>query len=69
VDRLAGFHIHDVEPPGRDHRPPGTGSVDFAALKSMVKPEHIKVFELSPSVKPDEARAGIEHLKGLWGPE
>jgi sugar phosphate isomerase/epimerase len=31
-DRLAGFHIHDVQPPARDHCSPGTGSVDFAAL-------------------------------------
>ncbi|HET9803192.1 MAG TPA: TIM barrel protein, partial [Candidatus Acidoferrum sp.] len=41
--RLAGFHIHDVEYPGRDHQQPGTGCVDFAALKKFVKPEHIKV--------------------------
>ena len=35
--------------PGRDHCAPGSGMVDFAALKPMVKPEHIKVFELSPT--------------------
>ena len=33
ADRLGGFHLHDVEFPGSDHREPGTGSVDFAALK------------------------------------
>jgi sugar phosphate isomerase/epimerase len=33
ADRLAGFHIHDVKFPARDHFPPGGGDIDFAALK------------------------------------
>lgn len=68
-DRLYGFHVHDVQFPGRDHRAPGTGMIDFAGLKSAVTPNHLKVFELSPSLKPEEARAGIAHLKSIWGPE
>ncbi len=67
--RLIGFHIHDVDYPGRDHRQPGTGSVDFGALKSMVKPEHIKVFEFSPSLSPEEAAAGVAFIKSAWGEE
>ena len=67
ADRLAGFHIHDVEFPRRDHRPPGQGMIDFAALKPWVKPDHIKVFELSPSLSVEEVRAGVAHLKGIWG--
>jgi sugar phosphate isomerase/epimerase len=67
ADRLAGFHIHDVRFPGQDHCPPGTGQIDFEALKPFVRPEHIKVFELSPSVPVEEARAGVAHLQGLWG--
>jgi sugar phosphate isomerase/epimerase len=67
ADRLAGFHLHDVEFPARDHRPPGTGTVDFSALRPFVKPEHIKVFELSPSVSTEQLRAGVAHLKSLWG--
>jgi sugar phosphate isomerase/epimerase len=69
ADRLAGFHIHDVEFPGRDHRAPGTGCVNFTALQPFVRPEHIKVFELSPSVPLEAAKAGIAHIKQLWGPE
>ena len=49
-DRLSGFHIHDVQFPGRDHCAPGSGMIDFAALKPLVKPEHIKVFEFSPAL-------------------
>jgi sugar phosphate isomerase/epimerase len=67
ASRLAGFHLHDVQFPGRDHCAPGTGTVDFAALKPMVKPEHLRVFEFSPSLSADEARKGVEHLKRVWG--
>jgi sugar phosphate isomerase/epimerase len=67
--RLYGFHLHDVQPPGRDHRPPGSGCIDWAGLKPLVRPDHLKVFELSPSLSPEEARAGVAFLQGLWGAE
>ena len=67
--RLAGFHVHDVQFPVRDHAAPGSGMIDFAALKSFVKPEHIKVFELSPTLFPEEVKLGIAHLKKIWGGE
>ena len=66
-DRLAGFHVHDVQFPGRDHCPPGSGMIDFAALKPMVKPEHIKVFEFGLGVAVEDVKRGVEHLKGIWG--
>jgi sugar phosphate isomerase/epimerase len=69
ASRLAGFHIHDVKFPARDHYPPGEGGINYAALKPFVKPEHIKVFELSPKVPVEAARAGIAHLKSIWGEE
>ena len=69
ADRLAGFHIHDVQFPARDHAAPGTGMIDFAALKPFVKPEHIKVFELSPSLPVEAVKCGIAHIKLLWGAE
>ena len=68
-DRLFGFHIHDVQFPVRDHCAPGTGTIDFAALKPMVKPEHLKVFEFSPGLTAEEVKAGVAHVKGIWGPE
>ena len=67
--RLAGFHIHDVQFPARDHVAPGSGMIDFAALKPMVKPEHIKVFELSPSLPVEAVKRGIAHVKKIWGLE
>lgn len=68
-ERLHGFHIHDVQFPGRDHCAPGTGMINFEALRPMVKPEHIKVFEFSPGLSPEQARSGVAHIKGLWGEE
>jgi sugar phosphate isomerase/epimerase len=66
-DSLAGFHIHDVQFPGRDHCAPGTGTIDFAALKPLVKPNHIRVFEFSPALTPEEVRKGVAHVKNCWG--
>ncbi len=66
-DKLLGLHIHDVQFPGKDHCPPGSGTIDFSALKPMLKPEHIRVFELSPSLTEDQVRSGVAHVKGLWG--
>lgn len=67
AEHLAGFHIHDVQFPGRDHCAPGTGMIDFASLKPVVRPDHIKVFEMSPGLSPEEVKAGVAHLKSIWG--
>ena len=67
--RLLGFHLHDVQMPARDHCPPGSGVVNFAALKPFVRPEHLKIFELSPRVAPEDAARGVAHLKSIWGDE
>ena len=45
--------------------PPGSGTIDFAALKPMVKPGHIKVFELSPNLSLDEVVKGVAHIHRL----
>jgi sugar phosphate isomerase/epimerase len=69
TNRLAGFHIHDTQFPARDHCSPGTGAVDFAALQPSVKPEHIKVFEFSPSLTVEQVKSGAAHVKRIWGEE
>ncbi len=53
--------------PTRDHAAPGTGMIDYAALKPFVKPEHIKVFELSPGLPVEAVKSGIAHVKKIWG--
>jgi sugar phosphate isomerase/epimerase len=69
VPRLGGFHVHDVKMPARDHCAPGSGVINYKELKSFVKPEHIKVFELHPSVTVEEVQAGVAHIKSIWGQE
>ncbi len=67
--RLAGFHIHDVIFPAADHATPGSGTVNFAALKPFVTPGHIKVLELSPSLPVEAVKLGFIHVKIYWGNE
>lgn len=67
--KLIGMHIHDVQFPGKDHCPPGTGTIDFAGLKEFVRTDHVKVFEFSPSMKPEDALRGSAYVRELWGPE
>ena len=66
---LAGFHIHDVIFPAGDHAAPGSGTINFAALKPFIRPDHIKVFELSPSLPVEAVKYGIAHVKIIWGNE
>jgi sugar phosphate isomerase/epimerase len=68
-EHLCGFHIHDVQFPGRDHCAPGSGTIDFGALKPMIKPHHLKVFEFSPGLTVEEVLAGVRHVKNLWAPD
>jgi sugar phosphate isomerase/epimerase len=64
--RLCGVHIHDVQFPATDHRAPGSGTVDFAALKPFLPPDTIRVFELSPRLSTSEVRRGVEHVLSAW---
>ena len=69
MEHLAGFHVHDVVFPAQDHQPPGTGMIDFAALKPFVKPEMPKVLELHPQIKAEDVVRGFEYLRSVWGDE
>ncbi len=65
--RLLGLHVHDVVFPGQDHRAPGSGTVNFAALKPLVKAEHVKVLELSPNLDKEDVLAGVQYIQEVWG--
>lgn len=70
--RLAGFHVHDVvaDAEGQhDHCPPGSGSIRYDLLRPYVRPEHIKVLELSPGIPPEAVRKGYEFIRSVWGAE
>ncbi len=61
--RLLGFHLHDVDEQGRDHRPIGTGRVDFEMIRGFVQPEHRLVVELAPDVTAAEVVASRERVE------
>jgi sugar phosphate isomerase/epimerase len=67
ASRLHGFHIHDVRFPAMDHCPPGTGMIDFAALRHCVAPDHIRVLELNPAVPAPEVLRGLQYIQKAWG--
>ncbi len=70
--RLAGLHVHDVVAGShgqQDHVPPGMGMIDYQALQPWIRPEHIKVIELSPGVPSEDVVRGFEYIRSVWGPE
>ena len=42
---------------------------DNVLLEEPLKPEHIKVFEFSPGLSPEQARGGAAHVRAIWGNE
>jgi sugar phosphate isomerase/epimerase len=64
--KLVGCHLHDVVD-GKDHRAPGTGTVDFSLLKPFLKANTPRVMELSPSVSAEEILASRGYLKKNLG--
>lgn len=70
--RLGGLHIHDVIAGAegqQDHVAPGLGMINYQALRPWVKPEHIKVIELSPGVRAEDVVRGRDFIQSVWGPE
>lgn len=63
--RVLGFHVHDVSADGEDHRPVGTGVVDFEMVAKYIRPEHAVILEFGPSLRAEEvaeSKAFVEKL-------
>jgi sugar phosphate isomerase/epimerase len=65
---LAGFHIHDVEPPVMDHLMPPLGAIDFKSFREVAQDDIVRVLEPRPAAKPEEIVAGRKVLEKAWGP-
>ncbi|MGJ3244382.1 MAG: sugar phosphate isomerase/epimerase family protein [Opitutales bacterium] len=63
AERLSGFHLHDVSADGHDHQPLGTGTVDFALIRSYIRPGHALILELSPRLDKEAILASHRFLK------
>jgi len=61
ADQLIGLHLHDAVGLD-DHIPPGSGEIDFAALKPFLKADTIKVIELKPGIPASGVSDGIQFV-------
>lgn len=61
ADRLLGTHLHDAVGLN-DHNVPGSGEIDFAALKPFLKADTIKVIELKPGIPSKDVLKGIQFI-------
>lgn len=67
--RLLGCHLHDVEWPAHDHRPPFTGSVNYDKLIPLLPKNCLFVWEMSPRRKAEEIRESLQKWKERFGGE
>lgn len=65
--RLFGCHLHDVEWPARDHRPPFSGCIDFKKLVPLLPADMLFVWEMSPRRSADEIRSALARWKETFG--
>ena len=63
---VAGMHLNDVKDFHDDHRQPGWGGVDFAALKPLAQRDVLRVFEPHEPVSFEELRQALERIRKLW---
>lgn len=61
-DQLIGIHLHDAIGLD-DHIPPGSGEIDFKALRTFLKPDTIKVIELKPGIPGSKVSEGIQFIR------
>jgi len=60
---LMGGHVHDVQWPGRDHRTPFSGTLDYAELLPYFPAGCPLIWELSPSQDAREIRSALLRWK------
>jgi sugar phosphate isomerase/epimerase len=61
-DQLIGIHLHDAVGLN-DHIPPGSGEINFKALKPFLKTDTIKVIELRPGIPESKVSEGVRFIR------
>lgn len=64
-DHLMGVHLHDAQGLD-DHLPPGSGEIDFASLKDLVRDDTPLVMELRPGTTNEAVQNGLNHLRRIF---
>jgi sugar phosphate isomerase/epimerase len=63
---LAGFHVHDVAPPGDDHLMPPHGKTDFTRFAEYAAKDIPLVLEPRPNTPPEDLLAAVPLLHAAW---
>ena len=66
AEHVCGMHLNDVQDYHDDHRQPGWGKVDFAALAPLAQRDILRVFEPHRPVEFDELKASLAMMRRLW---
>jgi sugar phosphate isomerase/epimerase len=66
AEHVCGMHLNDVKDFHDDHRQPGWGKVDFAALAPLAKRDILRVFEPHEPVTADELKSSLAAIRKLW---
>ena len=66
---VAGIHLNDVKDFDDDHRQPGWGKVDFAAMKTLAQGDVLRVFEPHKPVTAEELKASLAAMREMWNPQ
>jgi len=65
---LTGMHIHDVQPPAKDHLMPPNGEINFTQFGEFVKPGIPLVLEPAPGTPPRALLDARRFLDQVWAP-
>lgn len=65
--RMLGGHLHDTEWPGKDHRPPFTGNIDYDKLVPRIPKRIPLVWEMGPRRKSEEIAESLLKWKAKFG--
>ncbi len=63
---IAGMHVHDVEPPGRDHVMPPLGKTDFSRYKRFATEHILKVIEPTTRTERGDIEGALRYLRENW---
>jgi sugar phosphate isomerase/epimerase len=65
--RLFGCHLHDVEWPGSDHRPPFTGDIAYDKIVPLLHKGCLFVWEMGPRRKAEQIVTSLALWKERFG--
>jgi len=68
LDRVVGFHVHDVTPPATDHVLPPDGMIPFADFAEFAAQPVPYVIEPPRDVPADALRRAVAYLNEQWTP-